>query len=110
MNLGENPSLNEEVQSDNELKSWLISYVGDKSEPENGEVTVENIVEVMASDFPEFLMVVAEENWVRGYHQALVDVEEGKKMYDRERARESVATGDGGQEGKCENCNCEKCE
>ena len=66
MNLGENPTLNEEVESDNELKTWLVNYVGDKSEPEDGQVTVENIVEVMAQDFPEFLMAVAEENWIRG--------------------------------------------
>ena len=101
MNLGENPTLNEEVESDNELKTWLVNYVGDKSEPEGGQVTVENIVEVMASDFPEFLMAVAEENWIRGYHQALVDVEEGKKLYEQEQ-----------EQGECETCTgeCEKCE
>ena len=102
MNLGENPTLNEEVESDNELKTWLVNYVGDKSEPEDGQVTVENIVEVMAQDFPEFLMAVAEENWVRGYHQALVDVDEGKKLYEQEQQEEE----------ECETCTgeCEKCE
>ena len=25
-------------------------------------------------------MVVAEENWIRGYHQALSDAEEGEKL------------------------------
>jgi len=102
MNLGENPTLNEEVESDNELKTWLVNYVGDKSEPEDGQVTVENIVEVMAQDFPEFLMAVAEENWIRGYHQALVDVDEGKKLYEQEQQEEE----------ECETCTgeCEKCE
>jgi hypothetical protein len=52
MNLGENPTLNEEVEPDNELKTWLVNYVGDKTEPESGQVTVENIVEVMAEEFP----------------------------------------------------------
>jgi len=28
-------------------------------------------------------MVVAEENWIRGYHQALEDVEEGEKLYNK---------------------------
>ena len=83
MNLGENPTLNEEVEPNNELKTWLINYVGEKVGPESGQVTVENIIEVMASDFPEFLMAVAEENWIRGYHQGLVDVEEGKKPFER---------------------------
>tara|TARA_R100000008_G_scaffold80102_1_gene62278 strand:+ start:274 stop:594 length:321 start_codon:yes stop_codon:yes gene_type:complete len=90
MNLGENPTLNEQVESDNELKTWLVNYVGDKTEPDDGQVTVEHIVSVLADEFPEFLMVVAEENWIRGYHQALVDVEEGKKMYEREEAKSSV--------------------
>ncbi len=44
------------------------------------EVTVEMIVETMAKEFPEFLMAIAEENWIRGYHQALDDVEVGQKM------------------------------
>ena len=84
MDLGENPTLNEEVKSDNELKTWLVNYVGDRSETEGGQVTVENIVEVLAKEFPEFLMAIAEENWIRGYHQAFVDIEEGKKHYDEQ--------------------------
>ena len=32
-------------------------------------------VQVFAAEFPEFLMAVAEENFVRGYEQALTDVE-----------------------------------
>ena len=90
MNLGENPTLTKEVKPDNELKTWLIDYVGDKLEPEDGQVTVENIVEVMAEEFPDFLMVVAEENWIRGYHQAFVDVEEGKKLYEEEQKKNSI--------------------
>ena len=84
MNLGENPTLTETVESDNELKTWLVNYVGDNCEPENGEVTVEMIVNTISEQFPEFLMAVAEENWIRGYHQALVDVEEGEKMLKKE--------------------------
>ena len=84
MNLGENPTLSEEVEPDNELKAWLINYVGDKSEPDDEQVTVENIVEVVAKDFPEFLMAVAEENWIRGYHQALVDVGDTEKLREEE--------------------------
>ena len=29
-------------------------------------------------------MVVAEENWIRGYHQALTDVEIGRKAHAEE--------------------------
>jgi hypothetical protein len=28
----------------------------------------------MANEFPEFLMAVAEENWIRGYQQAFDDI------------------------------------
>ena len=112
MNLGENPTLTEEVVPDNELKSWLVNYVGDKTEPEDDQVTVENIVEVMAEEFPDFLMAVAEENWVRGYHQALFDVEEGKKMYERELAKKGLEQDDVENEEECEVCasDCGECE
>ncbi len=76
-----NPILESTVNKDeSELKSWLVNYVGEKTNPENGNVTVENIVDVMAEEFPEFLMALAEENWIRGYHQALTDVEVGEQL------------------------------
>ena len=102
MNLGENPTLTQEVGTENELKTWLVNYVGDNSQPEDGQVTVENIVEVMAKEFPEFLMAVAEENWIRGYHQALVDVEEGKKLYEQEQEKEEDCEVCTGECGACE--------
>tara|TARA_R110000824_G_scaffold248837_10_gene437835 strand:- start:730 stop:1005 length:276 start_codon:yes stop_codon:yes gene_type:complete len=81
MNLGENPVLKQSVQKENDLKNFLVNYTGDMLSPEDEDVTVEMIIEAVAKDFPEFLMAVAEENWVRGYHQALVDVEEGEKAF-----------------------------
>ena len=71
----ENPDLKAEVKKDTELKQWLVGYVGDKLKPEDGSITVEMIVDVMAKEFPEFLLAVAEENFIRGYEQALTDVE-----------------------------------
>ena len=79
-----NPMLHETVDTDSALKEWLVDYVGEKHKPESEEVTVEMIVATIADEFPEFLMVIAEENWVRGYHQALVDVEEGQNMIEQE--------------------------
>ena len=73
-----NPVLHEVVNTDSILKEWLVDYVGEKFQPDGEEVTVEMIVAAVAEEFPEFLMAVAEENWVRGYHQALVDVEENQ--------------------------------
>ena len=82
MNYNETETLKEVVDTATELKNWLVNYVGEKSDPENGEVTVAMIVETMAVEFPEFLMAVAEENWVRGYHQALDDVDAGRNMLE----------------------------
>ena len=67
------PLLNENVDKSTPLKEWLVEYVGNHYNPPNGQVTVEMIVNVISKEFPEFLMVVAEENWVRGYKQGLDD-------------------------------------
>ncbi len=80
MNYNETETLKEVVDTTTELKKWLVNYVGEKHDPENGEVTVEMIVETIAIEFPEFLMAIAEENWVRGYHQALDDVDAGRNV------------------------------
>ena len=70
----------DKVAPNSEMKSWMVNYVGEQTGPENDEVTVGMIVETMAKEFPEFLMAVAEENWIRGYHQALEDVTEGERI------------------------------
>ena len=77
-----NPTLEELVEPENDLKNMLVEYVGEKLSPENGEVTVAMIVDVLAEEFPEFVIVLAEENWVRGYHQALEDVETGRAAHE----------------------------
>ena len=82
MNYDQTETLKEVVNTTTELKKWLVNYVGEKHDPENGEVTVEMIVETMAIEFPEFLMAIAEENWVRGYHQALDDVDTGRNVLE----------------------------
>ena len=89
-----NPELMSKVEKSNILKEWLVDYVGNefvaeltKAETEHnkkidwdGNVTVEMIVDCMARDFPEFLLAVAEENFIRGYRQAFADIEAGKEM------------------------------
>ena len=80
----ENPELLEPVEKSNELKEWLVNYVGEKQNPESGEVSVEMIIKTMAKDFPEFLLILAEENFIRGYQQGLADVDEGEKLMRKE--------------------------
>jgi hypothetical protein len=76
----ENPDLLKPVEKDTPLKEWVVDYVGNKLGPEEDEVTLEMIIKIFAEDFPEFLMPIAEENFIRGYSQALNDVEEGEKL------------------------------
>ena len=72
------------------IKEILVTYVGEKLNPENGDVTVEHIIEVMAEEFPDFLMIIAEENWIRGYEQALNDVEEGERLVKEQKQLNEV--------------------
>tara|TARA_B100000131_G_scaffold233224_1_gene225084 strand:+ start:1124 stop:1417 length:294 start_codon:yes stop_codon:yes gene_type:complete len=68
-----NPLLAMRVAKDSELKNYLVEYVGTKLESE--EVTVNMVAEVMATDFPEFMLSFAEENFLRGYQLGLEDAE-----------------------------------
>ena len=80
----EKPDLLMPVKKDSELKSWLVEYVGEKLEPENDEVNVEMIIKVMAEEFPEILLVIAEENFVRGYQQAAYDIKNFEITYNED--------------------------
>ena len=77
--MSDTPDIQVPVEKTNPMKEWLVDYVGDKFKPENDEVTVEMIIEAMAVEFPEFLLPVAEENFIRGYSQALADVDSVNK-------------------------------
>ena len=80
----ENPELLQPVEKSNELKEWLVNYVGNKNSPDSGEVNVEMIIKAVAEDFPEFLLILAEENFIRGYQQALADVDEGENLMQKD--------------------------
>jgi len=69
----ENENLNETVSTDTGLKELVVNYIGERL-ARSEEVTVDMAVEVFAAEFPEFLLAVAEENFLRGYEQALIDV------------------------------------
>ena len=78
------PTLAETVDKATPMKEWLVEYVGTQHDPDDGDVTVEMIIDTMATEFPEFLMAFAEENWIRGYHQALSDITESQMSYESE--------------------------
>jgi len=72
--INNSPLLSMVVEKDSELKDYLVEYVGTKLDEES--VTVEMITEVMATEFPEFVLTVAEENFLLGYKQGLNDADE----------------------------------
>ena len=84
----ENPDLFKIVTGDNGLKSMLVGYVGEKLQPENDEVTVEMVIGTLAEEFPELLLIVAEENFVRGYQQAASDIKQFDIAYNVDSASE----------------------
>lgn len=70
----ENGILNQIVVSDGDLKEMIVNYVGNKIQPENDEVTVAMVIEVLAGEFPEVVLALAEENYIRGYTQGIEDI------------------------------------
>jgi len=62
------------IPSETELKEIIVNYVGKALNPEKDDITIEQVIEVFAQEFPELLLAIAEENWVNGYTQALNDV------------------------------------
>ena len=69
----ENSTLEQTVTPNTDLKTMVVNYIGDYMNAEE-LVTVDMAVEVFAREFPEFLLAVAEENFLRGYEQALSDI------------------------------------
>lgn len=68
------------VSADNPLKELFVNYIGEKLNPDDGKITVEMAVSVLADEFPEFILVLAEENFIQGYKQAMADVDSWNKQ------------------------------
>lgn len=64
-----------EIKNNTPLKELIVNFVGEELRPNNNEVTIEDIAKVFSTQFPEFLLTLAEENWINGYTQALNDVD-----------------------------------
>ena len=75
----ENEDLKKELEGTTPLREWVINYIGSRLKPEDGNVTLEMAIDVFAEEFPEFVMALAEENFIRGYQQALADIDDATK-------------------------------
>jgi len=82
----QNPDLTNHVEINSELKDYIVSYVGNKLAPEDNQVNVEMIIHVLADEFPEVVMPLAEENFFRGYQQALEDMQSASGQLDSDNA------------------------
>lgn len=71
----QNPVLSMVVEKDSELKNYLVDYVGTKFDEEN--VTVHMVAEILATEFPDFMYAMAEENFLRGYQLGVNDATNG---------------------------------
>lgn len=69
----ENNILQKVISIEGELKTLIVDYVGKKQNPKDGEVTLEMVLHTIAEEFPEALLAVAEENFLRGYEVGLND-------------------------------------
>ena len=69
----ENNILQKVISIDGELKTKIINYVGKKNNPSNGDVTLEMIIGCLAEEFPEVLLNIAEEYFLRGYEVGIND-------------------------------------
>jgi len=69
----DNNILQKVISIEGELKTSIVNYVGSKVNPESGEVTLEMVINCLAEEFPEVLLTVAEENFLRGYEVGLND-------------------------------------
>ena len=61
------------VKRESKLKEVIINYIGETVHPEDPNVTVEDVVSIFADEFPEFLFVVAQENFLNGSKHGLAD-------------------------------------
>lgn len=69
----DNNILQKVISIEGELKTSIVNYVGSKVNPPSGEVTLEMVINCIAEEFPEVLLAVAEENFLRGYEVGLND-------------------------------------
>tara|TARA_R110000824_G_scaffold252348_1_gene441096 strand:- start:137 stop:364 length:228 start_codon:yes stop_codon:yes gene_type:complete len=66
------------------LKEYMIDYVGKQHDPKDDNVTVEMAIETLSKEFPELILMMAEENYLRGYEQALDDVNTIREKYGQQ--------------------------
>ena len=65
--------LDKVVEVGNELQEDLVQHVRNRTNED--QITLGQVIGILASEFPELVITIAEENWIRGYKQGLDDAE-----------------------------------
>ena len=67
--------LDKVVEVRNEIQEDLVRHVENKINVHKDQITIGQVIGILASEFPEIVIAIAEENWIRGYKQGLDDAE-----------------------------------
>jgi lipoate-protein ligase A len=79
--------------ADSKLKKNIVKYVQKKLNKKGKDVTVEDVIETLAEDFPEVILMVAEENYIRGYEVGLSDNALAKVIENEQNSIDSLNKG-----------------
>jgi len=75
-----NGILDKVIEVRNELQEDLVRHAGSRINQQEDQVTIGQVIGVLASEFPELVITIAEENWIRGYKQGLEDAQIAEVM------------------------------
>jgi hypothetical protein len=67
--------LDKVVEVRNEIQEDLVRHVENKINVHKDQITIGQVIGILASEFPEIVIAIAEENWIRGYKQGLDDAQ-----------------------------------
>ena len=85
-----NEDLESQVSPETPLMEMIVQYIGCKYEPVDERVNLEMIISTLAEECPVLVLALSEENFMRGYEQALSDLEAMRNTVNPEEQSENV--------------------
>ena len=74
------------------IKEIILEYISSNNSNNSNtipiDITIEMVIDTLSKEFPELLLPIAEENYIRGYHEAmdnLNQVEEEMRKQKKEK-------------------------
>jgi len=76
------------------IKEIILEYISSNNSNNSNtipiDITIEMVIDTLSKEFPELLLPIAEENYIRGYHEAmdnLNQVEEEMRKQKKEKKK-----------------------